>query len=82
MNSTNVLDSTEIATICRRATAHNYGTVVGDIDVRTDGSVRVAMSSWPRVQEALRALRAKGYDAEEDCRPMDDGLVVTGQVRP
>jgi hypothetical protein len=49
-----------IAEACSRATAHNYGsTLVGDPVVSPAG-VRVRLSSWPRQQEALRALRALG----------------------
>ena len=69
-----------IVAACRRATAHNYGdTVVGDPALSPAG-VRVRLSSWPRQQEALRALRALGYRADEDNRPGEHGaaLLVTG----
>lgn len=69
-----------IAAACRRATAHNYGsTLIGDPAVSPAG-VRVRLSSWPRQQEALRALRALGYQAAEDSRPAEHGaaLLVTG----
>lgn len=69
-----------IAEACSRATAHNYGsTLVGDPVVSPAG-VQVRLSSWPRQQEALRALRALGYRAAEDSRPGEHGaaLLVTG----
>lgn len=45
---------------CLVATAHNYGDTV-DTPVVTGQGVAVALSSWPRQQEALRALRLLGY---------------------
>jgi hypothetical protein len=71
-----------VEAICRRATAHNHGQTVGDVETLANGGIRVAMSSWPRVQEALRALRAAGYDAVEGCLPMNDGLVVAAAPGP
>lgn len=69
-----------MAAACRRATADNYGsTLVGDPVVSPAG-VRVRLSSWPRQQEALRALRALGYRVAEDSRAGEHGaaLLVTG----
>lgn len=45
---------------CLAATAHNYGDTV-DTPVVTSEGITVALSSWPRQQEALRALRLLGY---------------------
>ncbi|MCA2247585.1 hypothetical protein JF729_07210 [Mycobacterium intracellulare] len=45
---------------CLAATAHNYGATV-DTPVVTGEGIAVALSSWPRQQEALRALRLLGY---------------------
>lgn len=45
---------------CLAATAHNYGDTVNTAVV-TDAGITVALSSWPRQQEALRALRLLGY---------------------
>lgn len=59
---------------CRVATAHNYGDTV-DAPVITDNGVAITMSSWPRQQEALRALRLLGYAVIEQPGPT---LLVSG----
>src|SRR5262245_42733266 len=68
-----------IADACRTATAHNFGdTLVGEPAVTAAG-IRVRMSSWPRQQEALKALHLLGYHAVEDIREGEHGaaLIVT-----
>ena len=69
-----------IARACRHATTHNSGvTVLGEPEV-TPAGTRIRLSSWPRQQEALSALRLLGYQVAEDSRDGEHGaaLVVTG----
>jgi hypothetical protein len=70
-----------VAAACRTATAHNLGDTIAAGPVVTAAGIRVVMVSWPRQQEALRALRALGYQAAED--QLKDGeagaaLLLTG----
>lgn len=47
--------------VAATATAHNYGQTVYEADEWQPGEVWLRMSSWPRTQEAKRALEAAGY---------------------
>lgn len=69
-----------VARACRRATAHNYGSPLVGEPAATPAGIRVRLSSWPRQQEALSALRALGYQAAGDSRDGEHGaaLLVTG----
>jgi hypothetical protein len=69
-----------VARACRRATAHNYGSALVGEPAPGPAGIRVRLSSWPRQQEALSALRALGYQAAGDSRDGEHGaaLVVTG----
>lgn len=47
--------------IAATATAHNYGQTIWEADEHAPGEVWLRMSSWPRAQEAWRALEAAGF---------------------
>jgi hypothetical protein len=54
----------EVVRVAREATAHNSGeTVVSWVDAVDEVFVR--MSSWPRMQEAMKGLTAAGYVVTE-----------------
>jgi hypothetical protein len=76
-----LLDDQAILDACRAATAHNHGQPVLGAAHSTRG-VRIRLSSWPRQQEALAALRTLGYAATDDIRPAGtehgEALLVTG----
>lgn len=59
---------------CLAATAHNYGETV-DAPIVTANGIVITLSSWPRQQEALRALRLLGYAVTEQPGP---ALLVRG----
>jgi hypothetical protein len=69
-----------IADACRRAAAHNFGSTLIADPMVTPVGVRVRLPSRQCQQEALRALRALGYQAAEDGRDDEHGaaLIVTG----
>lgn len=65
-----------VARICRDATAASYGTTVhGVVHDPLDDTIWVSLSSWPRAQEARRALAEYGLAA---CDGTDAKLHVTG----
>lgn len=55
----------KVQEISRFATSHNYGSTVETARVVRFGVVEVLMSSWPRAQEARRALEAAGYSTSD-----------------
>lgn len=62
--------------ICQQATAHNAGdTVLEVLSDPLDGTVWVHLSSWPRANEARRALADLGISASD---AHDARLHVTG----
>lgn len=65
----------DVVAIAKKATAHNYGEVVYEVVRGVDGC-DMRLSSWPRCQEAKRALEAAGYWVEEDYRPFANWLMV------
>lgn len=75
------LDDKAILAACRAA-AHSHGQpVLGSADITARG-VRIRLSSWPRQQEALTALRTLGYAAGDDSglpgTEHGEVLLVTG----
>jgi hypothetical protein len=71
------LDPTEIERVCLDATRHNFGRTTY-LTVPTAKGVLVELSSWPRQQEALAALREVGYRAAETTSALGlPALLVT-----
>lgn len=69
-------DADLVERVCRQATAANFGTaVIAVLDDPLDGTVWVHLSSWPRANEARRALADLGIAATE---AHDAKLHVTG----
>ena len=65
-----------VASACRRATARDSGVpVLGDPEV-TPAGIRVRLSSWPRQQEALAALRLLGYQVAGEGRDGEHGAAL------
>jgi hypothetical protein len=65
-----------LADIARRATAHNSGQTVWGYGWTDDDTFLIHMSSWPRANEAIKALTAEGFVAEHRTEPMDDQVLV------
>lgn len=57
----------DVVSICRNATAHNFGqTIISYGSAFLGDEVTVELSSWPRMQEARRALEAAGFNVVDD----------------
>lgn len=67
--------------IARRATAHNYGQTVFEVEQDGDATT-ISMSSWPRAEEARKALVAAGWNAEHLSGPGDRLRVTPATTQP
>lgn len=69
----------DVTRIAQKATAHNSGQTILHNGVNTGGNqASLTMSSWPRMQEARKALEAHGYTCDEVQIPMANTLLVMG----
>jgi hypothetical protein len=65
------LDADLVAGLCRAATASGGPAALVSVETDPlDGTVWIRMSSWPRAEEARKALHAYGINAHDtrDCR--------------
>jgi len=80
VNADRPLPLAHLLRIARRATRPQTAGRTLLAAERTRDGVRLELSSWPRVRQALRGLRAAGYLAREDPRdPAATALLVTGR---
>lgn len=68
---------TQSRAIAQRATAHNEGQTVYAQKLGLDGTVSLKMSSWPRANEAKRALEKEGYLVEMGDNNMGQWIHVS-----